>query len=134
MKDWSPRRVFLADAIGALFTSMMLGVVLVQFESYIGIGTSTLFTLSTFVFALFIYSICIYFIKPQKWTVFLKIISALNLSYCVVTLFIVYQLQYRLTLFGNIYFIVEVSLIAIIVYLEWSYSNFYKMKAFEKNE
>jgi len=122
------------DAIGALFTTLMLGVILVQFENYLGVGTAILFTLSTYAFALFIYSICIYFIKPKKWTVFLKIIAVLNLSYCIITLFTIYQLQHQITLLGKLYFIGEVPLIALIAILEWSYSNLYRTKPFEKND
>ena len=134
INDWSPKRVFLTDALGALFTTTMLGVVLDQFRSYLGISSNILYMLAMFVFALFLYSSSIYFIKPNKWVVYLKVIAILNWSYCIITLFTIFQIENNVTLFGKVYFIGEALLIALIALLEWSYSKSHTGESFEKDE
>ncbi len=119
------------DACGALFTSIMLGVILVQLESYIGIGNKVLYMLTVYVFGLFIYSTSIYFIEPKNWVLFLKIIALLNFSYCIITLFTVFQLQNQMTIIGKVYFMVEALLIAGIAILEWTYLRFNKTRSFK---
>ena len=131
INDWSPKSVFLTDALGALFTTTMLGVILVQFRSYLGISSTLLYMLAMFVFALFLYSSSIYFIKPSKWVAYLKIIAILNWSYCIITLFTIFQIENSITLFGKVYFIGEALLIALIALLEWLYSKSKEENNFE---
>jgi hypothetical protein len=130
MKKWSPKTIFLVDACGAIFTAFTLGVLFIQFETFIGIGNKVLYLLSMYALILFFLSMSTYIIQPKKWVIFLKIIAALNFIYCIITLITVVELQAQITSLGKAYFIIEALLIATIAALEWSYLTLNKTRGF----
>ncbi len=70
---------------------------------------------------LFLYSISIILIKPSNWKIFLKILAVSNILYCLLTIFQIFQNKSSLTLFGYLYFVVEVIVILILSYSELKY-------------
>lgn len=115
----SANNVFLIDAIGALLSTLMLGVVLVHFESYIGMPESALCPLA-FVAALFtIYSGICHFIVNSKWKPCLRIIAMANALYCFASIIVVTYHYEQLTTLGMIYFLGEFAVISIIVTAEY---------------
>ncbi len=130
VKDWSPGKVFLADAIGALVTSGTLGLVLVQFNEYFGLSKQFFHFLALFVLPYCIYSISILLAKPINWPLFLKGIALANAGYCVLTLSLVFLKRETATVLGITYFMAEALIIFFIAYVEWRYANSYKMKPF----
>ncbi|OIV39821.1 hypothetical protein BKM63_21905 [Flavobacterium johnsoniae] len=66
----------------------------------------------------FIYSSSCYFLVGQNWKSFLKIISIFNILYCVLTLGIIIYYYQSISVFGIIYFLGEIIVIAGIVFLE----------------
>ena len=97
------------DGFGALFSSFMLGVVLVGFQPQIGLTTNNLFGLAIVPLFFTVFS----FLAAKKifpnTKLALRIIACANLSYCLLTSFVVFQSS--LLVLGCLYFIGEIILI-----------------------
>ncbi|MEO1417693.1 MAG: hypothetical protein AAFW00_20585 [Bacteroidota bacterium] len=118
MKQITPRNLFLLDGIGALVSAIMLGVVLVQFESFFGMPASVLqyLALAAGIFA--VYSFSQYVRFPQNWIPYLRFIATVNLLYCAVTLALVLFLYGQLTYWGILYFVGEIILVVTLAVFE----------------
>lgn len=119
---WSPRKIFLADAIGAFMTSALLGLVLVNFNTQLGLSKQVFYSLTLLVVPYFIYSLSVYLLKPNKWSSFLKGIALANVFYCVITISVIILNYEEVTILGMIYFLGEASLISTIAFIEWNYA------------
>ena len=118
-----PKNVFLLDGIGALVSTIFLGVVLVQLQTYIGMPKSILYTLAAMAFGYAIYSFSCYFFLNKNWSPFLKIIAFANLFHCVVTVFLMYNNYHTLTSLGIFYFAVEIIIVIGVAMLELKTAN-----------
>lgn len=115
----NPRQLFLVDALGALLSAFLLGVVLVIFEPVFGMPCAILYVLAGVAVVLAVYSFSCYARFPRNWPPFLKIIAIANVIYCAVTLGLVVYLYEQLTGLGVAYFILEVIVISSLVRIEW---------------
>jgi hypothetical protein len=124
--ELNSKRILLIDGIGALATSFLLVVVLIYFESSIGMPRHVLCLLVIFagIFALYSLSGC--FLGKGKWKNCLLIIAILNLSYCLVSIGLMIYYFYLLTILGVIYFSVEIILIISLAIAELAAFNFLK--------
>jgi len=114
----NPKRVFLVDGIGALLSLFFISCILIPFKQHVGIPRSTLLLIAVPPFFFALYSlICAYFIK-KKWAFYLSIISLANLLYCSVTIGLIIYHYSNLTLLGLLYFVIEIVLILLLVYIE----------------
>jgi hypothetical protein len=114
------RQLFLIDGIGALVSTVSLGVLLVQFNVYIGMPIPVLYLLAGIaaLFALYSWS-CFFFLKQNK-PAYLRAIALANLSYaCLTTGLMVYYAS-LLTPLGFGYFIIEILILFGLVYIELS--------------
>jgi hypothetical protein len=127
---WSPRRVFLTDALGALLTTALLAGVLVPLRAYLGLDAATLYGLAALVSLLFVYSLTIFWVRPRRWVPFLRGIALANASYCFITLSILALRHAAITPLGYVYFIGEALLIAAIAWTEWTYATRFTDRAF----
>ena len=118
MKQLTPRNLFLLDGIGALVSAIMLGVVLVQFESFFGMPASVLQYLALAAGIFSVYSFSQYIRFPQNWAPYLRFIAIVNLLYCAVTLILVIFLYGQLTYGGILYFIGEIILVVTLALFE----------------
>ncbi len=107
----NPRQVFLIDSLGALLSAFLLGVVLVQLESYIGMPRKVLYFLALIPCLFFCYSLYCYFRFPKKWRPFLKGIAGANLMYCLISLGFVFFYFGQLTYLGLFYFLNEIIIV-----------------------
>lgn len=107
----NPNKLFLADGCGALLSTFLLGVVLVQLQSLIGMPTAVLFYLAAGAAVFTIYSFSCYFSKVKNWRPFLRAIAITNILYCCLTLGLVFYFYEQLTALGIFYFIVEIILV-----------------------
>lgn len=124
ISSFSPRRIFAIDAAGALITAMILYWVGRYHSEYFGLPSSMLFLLSFLGFLLFIYSTVCYIIKMDKVKPFLNLLILSNITYCLITLFILIAYSQSLTTLGLIYFIIEITIISILVgYEGWIVKN-----------
>lgn len=119
---WSPRQVFLADALGALLTTLTLSLLLVRVKSHLGVDAITLYTLASIAALLFLYSTAVFLIKPRNWLPFLKIIAVANMTYCPITFILLWRIHEKLTALAYVYFIGEAVLILSIALAEYKYA------------
>ncbi|WP_235297551.1 hypothetical protein [Portibacter marinus] len=115
--------VFLIDAIGALITALMVGVVLPYFQFYIGMPIHVLRLLAVAGLMFAVYSFTCHFSKLKYPSSYLKIIALLNLSYCLVTLIMIVIHKASLTYIGYTYFIIEIIIVLILINIEWKMST-----------
>lgn len=119
----------MADAIGALCTTLILGVVLVGVSKAMGLEKAILYFLALFAALLAIYSFTVYLVKPRNWPVFLKIIALANFVYCLVTWGIL--LRTEPSLFAYIYFTVETVIVLALAGTEWLYTVKFGLRKLE---
>lgn len=116
----NPKKLFLIDGLGALLTAFLTGVVLRMFVNTFGMPPKLLSILSILACILAAYSMSCCFFVSKNWRLFLKIIVVANLLYCFLTAVLVLHLYQQLTTLGVIYFITEVFIIIVLVYVEVS--------------
>ena len=113
------KNIFLVDGLGALLSALMLGIVLPSFKNEIGMPTAVLVVLSLVALVLGGYSVtCFFFAKASKRNL-LKLIMVANLVYCLTTAFLVTKYLSALTKLGVAYFIGEILIILILVWVEF---------------
>ncbi len=118
MNRLSFRSFFLIDAIGAALSAFSLGVVLVAFQSYIGIPVQTLRVLAFIAFALALYSTVCFLVLKKNQAPFLRLIALLNISYCVLTAFLIFNSADNITVLGKGYFLLEILIIGFLAVAE----------------
>ncbi|NNF32476.1 MAG: hypothetical protein HKN68_00095 [Saprospiraceae bacterium] len=104
-------KLFLFDGIGAIVSALLLGIVLVQFNRYIGMPSNVLYMLASVAVVLSMYSITCYIKRVKNWKTCLKGISILNLLYCMLTAMMVYYNWDQIKTLGVTYFTIEIILI-----------------------
>ena len=119
----NPRTIFLIDGIGAIISAVMLGIVLPLLQDLIGMPTEVLYYLASAAVMFAIYSLSCAFIVPANWPTFLRIIAFVNLTYCVVSVGLVYYFYPQLTKLGIAYFAIEKLIVIYIVMMELKAAN-----------
>jgi len=116
--NYSIKKIFLVDSIGAFTTGILLSQVLTTFEAYFGMPSQILWILAIVAFGFSIYSIlCHLFIKKRSG-LFLKIIMLANVAYCITTMTLMINFFNDLKWLGIAYFIVEITIISVLVLIE----------------
>ncbi|MEQ9468226.1 MAG: hypothetical protein RLN88_12485 [Ekhidna sp.] len=105
------KTLFLIDAIGAMLSAVLLGIVLVQFQPMIGLPVHILRILAGIAALFMIYSFSCFMVNPTNAAVKLRTIAIANLLYCVITLVLMILFFDELTLYGLAYFIIEIMVI-----------------------
>jgi hypothetical protein len=118
MKTINNRNIFLIDGVGALLSAGLL-LVLFQYESVFGMPKAVLKNLIPIGCVFAVYSLSCFVLRPNRWKLLLMIIALANLLYCVITVAAVIQHSDSLTLFGRIYFLLELLVILVLVAAEW---------------
>ena len=119
----NPKMLFLIDSAGALITAFLLFVVLRNFNDYIGMPETILVYLSIIALLFSIYSlICFLFLK-KNWPAFIRAISFANIIYCFSTLVVLLIHSSKIKIFGISYFLIEVTLVCILVHVELKVSE-----------
>ncbi len=113
LSKYNDSKIFQLDAFGA-FVSIILLSILFVFEEYFGMPKKILSIFIGIASMFFIYSAIIHFVKPLRWSTYLKIIAILNIFYCAFTIYHVYLHFENLTLYGQLYFAGEVLVIILL--------------------
>jgi hypothetical protein len=113
-----PKKIFLVDSLGALLTAFLLFVILVTFNKYFGMPETTLHFLSITALVFSAYSFCCFLLLKNNWHPFLRAIIIANLLYCCLTLGLVIYHYQLLTMLGVIYFLAEIGVVCILVFIE----------------
>ncbi|WP_420318491.1 hypothetical protein [Ekhidna sp.] len=118
-KSINPENIFLIDGIGALISTFLLGFVLIKLQEWIGMPQHLLELLAALAFIFAIYSFSMHIFKPKNWQLFLRIIAYTNLTYCIITLYLIVAQFNSLTSLGITYFLVEIVVILALVKIEF---------------
>lgn len=106
-----PKWLFLVDGLGAMLSSIFLGVVLVKFETFIGIPSSTLYFLAVIPIFFMIYDYTSFRNNRSKTEWLLKGIAIFNLLYCCLLIGFGFYHSDTITIFGITYIILEVLVV-----------------------
>ena len=115
-----PKNIFLIDGFGALLTALLLFFVLRSFNTFFGLSKSTFEYLSLLALVFSVYSFSCFFLIASIWKPYLKIICSANILYCLLTFGIVLYYYQNISAFGIAYFLGEITVIFMIVFLEIS--------------
>ncbi len=114
----SPKQLFIIDGAGALLSAFLLGIVLVRFESFFGIPEEVLFVLAIIPLFFAAFDLLCFLLASKKPSTFLKIIALANLSYCLLSLGLAWMHQGSLTVWGWVYLLLEVLIVASLAVFE----------------
>ncbi|MEO1054944.1 MAG: hypothetical protein AAFX87_30195 [Bacteroidota bacterium] len=114
----NPRQIFLIDAIGALVSAFLLGVILVQFEHLFGIPIKTLYLLALIPCIFALLDIYFFFKKPILFKTPLYVIGYLNLGYCCLSIGLAIHHNEVVSYLGWAYIVGEVILVAALALFE----------------
>lgn len=119
----NPKKVFLIDAIGALISAFFLGIILVQFNSQIGMPIKTLYILAVLPCFFTVYSFSCYFFLKRNWRPFLRGIAIANSMYCFSTIgLMIFHFQ-ELSGLGLFYFIAELIALLVLIRFEFKVAS-----------
>ncbi|GAB3416145.1 hypothetical protein [Niabella aquatica] len=113
-----PKTLFLIDGLGAMLTTLLLFVVLRNFNEYFGVSKTILTFLSAISMCFCLYSTACFFFLKANWTPFIRVISYANLLYCVLTVGLVITHNSFISTLGIVYFLAEVIIVCLLVYIE----------------
>lgn len=114
----NPHKLFAIDSLGALVTSIMLGIVLARLETTFGMPPRVLHFLSILGGIFCIYSFSCFLLKIKNWKPYLKIIAMANLLYCALSAGLVINFYEKLTMVGVTYFAVEILIVIVLAIIE----------------
>lgn len=115
-----PHRIFLLDGLGALLSAACLGVILARFPDIFGVPSDILYPLAVVACVFAGYSLACYFLAPVRWWPYLAGIATANTVYSLLTIWLVFGADFGLLLLGRTYFVLELIVLAGLIYLELS--------------
>lgn len=113
-----PRNLFLLDGSGALFTCLSLFLIQRYFSADFGMPVLYLRSLFVLALCMCIYSLSCFLFLKNKQALFIRIISAANLLYCMLTLVFMSISGSGLTLAGAVWFSGEMVIICSLAFFE----------------
>ncbi len=113
------KKFLLIDGIGAIVSSVFLGLVLPAIVQYIGLPVDVLKFLASIAVMFAVYSLSTHWLVKSGHSKFLIIIAIANLLYCGLTLGVMILYIDEITLWGLLYFIGEILLILGLVSMEF---------------
>lgn len=116
--SWHPERLFIVDGIGALVTSGTLLGVARWYPIAFGLPTDILVALGRIAVVFAVYSITCFIVRPRRVLRLLRLIALANLSYCVLTLWVVIRHVSDMTPLGVAYFFIETVVVVGLSYVE----------------
>lgn len=117
------RKVFIWDAVGALVSACLMGIVLPRFQTLFGIPLPALYFLAALPCAFVLYDLCAYQFGRNKSGQLLKGIAALNLIYAVISISLAIYHRASLTSLGWLYLVGEVLVLIVLAKFEYELGN-----------
>ncbi len=114
----APKRLFLADGLGGMLSALLLGVVLVRFQTTFGMPREVLYFLACLACMYAVFSLLSYWRTKTNWRPYMQGIAIANLLYCCLTIGLVMYHRQALTELGVTYFLLEVVVILGLVIME----------------
>ncbi len=120
MLKLNSKNIFLVDGLGALSSAICLGIVLVHFQSLIGMPVESLYLLAAIAICLSAYSMICHLVIRVRQQTFLKALILFNCTYILLSVLMVYLHFAELKIWGLLYFAIEIAIIGLIVYVEYN--------------
>jgi hypothetical protein len=115
----SPKQLFLIDSIGAATTALLLTTLPFIWPRIFGLPVSITNSLSIPAAVFMVYSfLCFYYFSIRNWKRLLFGIALANLSYCLVSLFVIIKHSDSVSPIGWLYFIGELFIITGLAFYE----------------
>ncbi len=114
----NPKKLFEIDGLGAIISAILLGIILVRFESFFGIPVSTLYFLASLPIFFAIYDFYIYYRVDKDLGKYLKIIGITNLIYCFLSIGLAIYHREEITNLGWIYILTEILIVSTVAIIE----------------
>ncbi|WP_420577244.1 hypothetical protein [Ekhidna sp.] len=105
------KKIFLVDAIGAMISALLIGLVIAPYEDFFGVPTPIAYLLCLIAILLSAFSLLSYLFAQNSWKKNLRIIAILNLGYCAFTASVLTLNSEGITFWGWSYFILEMLII-----------------------
>lgn len=118
-----PKKLFLIDGIGALFSSFLLGIVLVKLKYIFGIPVKTLYFLASFPIIFSLFDFYSYHKEKPKQKHLLKWIAFANILYCCLSISMTFYHYKNVTKFGWIYILIESIVVCTLSIIEFKTSK-----------
>lgn len=112
------KNIFLIDGIGALISSIFLGIILPYFNPYFSLPIDILYSLSLVAVCFAVYSITCHYKAHSNSRNLLLIIAILNCFYGLSTLLILFIYKELITIFDYVYFIIELFILLALIIIE----------------
>jgi hypothetical protein len=113
-----PYQIFLIDGIGAAASTAFLLLLLVPLQPYFGLPLNLLYVLGIIAGWFMFFSLSCYFLKPLNRSIFLRAVIIFNSVYACITGALLLMHLNQLTTLGFLYFIGEIAVLVILVYIE----------------
>lgn len=114
-----PKTLFLIDSLGAILTALFLFIATFEnFNEYFGMPAQLLAYLSIIAVCLCLYSTTCFFLLKENHAPFIRTIGIFNLLYSVSTMGLIFAYYSTLTIIGISYFLVEITIVCILGYIE----------------
>lgn len=113
-----PGRIFIVDGCGAVVSAICLGIIIPMFQDSFGMPLQILHLLALIALVFAFYSFTCYFFSFENWKPLLRIIMTANALYCILTAGLVFYYFPVLTILGLTYFVLEMIVICLVIWLE----------------
>ncbi len=118
VKALNKKNTFLLDSVGALLSTLMLGLALPSINELIGLPLNTFYLLASFPFCFMFYSFICYIKYESTKPKHMLFISLLNFMYCLISIFVLTRHFSKLSLLGLSYFFAELIIVGLIAGFE----------------
>lgn len=120
---YTPKQVFLADAIGALLTGVLTVTVVAQFPYVFGLPKAYCYCLAITAFVFAVFSLLSAITATRHWRLKIRIIALANLMYASALICLVLLWQDKMRSIGKIYFFLEASILIALAFIELWYAR-----------
>lgn len=114
----NPKKLFIADATGAFLSGAVLYIISQCFNHLFNIPVVLFPVLLWIVLGFFLYSTCCALFATKNWRKLVLVICMLNLLYCLLTMVIAVIYYHTLSSIAIAYFVSEIIIIGLVVYIE----------------
>ena len=115
----SAKTLLKIDAFGAAISCFSLAYILVHYENVFGIPSEVLYQLAIVTALILLYDLY-YLAHNATKSIHLRLLASINLVYCIYSLFLISYHYHFITIWGYLYVGGEISIILLLVYLEWT--------------
>lgn len=114
----NPKKLFRIDGLGAIISTIVLGIVLVKLEYLFGIPKPTLYFLASLPCLFAIYDFYCYYKIDNNLGKFLKLIAITNFMYCCLSIGLALYHRKDISNLGWIYILIEIAIVSGLALIE----------------